>query len=185
MVLVGPSGCGKSTLLRILTGLLPPTEGHVLYRGQPMHGVSPHVTLVFQTFVLFPRMTVQQNVEIALKAKGVPPAERTARATELLDRVGLDGFESASPRELSGGMRQRGRPSRKQVFICSSRRERRALTWDMVHTAPELEFAPEEADRQLATLVTWGRYAELLTSDDQTGVIAFNPATSPELQDSC
>ncbi len=108
MVLVGPSGCGKSTLLRILTGLLPPTEGHVLYRGQPMHGVSPHVTLVFQTFVLFPRMTVQQNVEIALKAKGVPPAERTARATELLDRVGLDGFESASPRELSGGMRQRG-----------------------------------------------------------------------------
>jgi NitT/TauT family transport system ATP-binding protein len=107
VVLVGPSGCGKSTLLRILTGLLPPTEGHVLYRGQPLHGVNPHVTLVFQTFALFPWLTVQQNVEVALKARGVPPAERTARATELLDRVGLDGFESAYPRELSGGMRQK------------------------------------------------------------------------------
>ncbi|HXF93640.1 MAG TPA: nitrate/sulfonate/bicarbonate ABC transporter ATP-binding protein [Nitrospiraceae bacterium] len=388
VVLVGPSGCGKSTLLRILTGLLPPTEGHVLYRGQPMHGVNPHVTLVFQTFALFPWMTVQQNVEIALKARGVPPVERTARATELLDRVGLDGFESAYPRELSGGMRQkvgfaramavepellcldepfssldvlsaealrrellelwtsgkiptktilmvthnieeavlladrivimakapgrvvtelpvdlpyprrhkttaflalvdevygllatqapsvrglpaaaagepgyiRGLPAitihdlaglvehlteipghradlfrlaeelkmdtkhfleltdattllgfaaiaegditltplgetfaeasilaRKEIFASRLRRlpmfqwlvhllkasERQALTWDMVHTALELEFAPEEADRQLATLVTWGRYAELLTYDDRTGVIAL------------
>lgn len=388
VVLVGPSGCGKSTLLRILTGLLPPTEGRVLYRGLPLQGVNPHVTLVFQTFALFPWLTVQQNVEVALKARGVPLAERTARATELLDRVGLDGFESAYPRELSGGMRQkvgfaramavepellcldepfssldvlsaealrrellelwtsgkiptktilmvthnideavlladrivimakapgrvvtelpvdlphprrhkaaaflalvdevygllatqapstrglpaatageagyvRGLPAitihdlaglvehlteapgrradlfrlaeelkmdtkhfleltdattllgfaaiaegditltplgeafaeasilaRKEIFAGRLRRlpmfqwlvhllkssERRALTWDMVHTALELEFAPEEADRQLATLVTWGRYAELLTYDDRTGVIAL------------
>jgi NitT/TauT family transport system ATP-binding protein len=107
VLLVGPSGSGKSTLLRVLTGLLPPTEGQVLYRGMPFRGVNPHATLVFQTFALFPWLTVQQNVEVALKARGVPPEERGARATELLDRVGLDGFESAYPRELSGGMRQK------------------------------------------------------------------------------
>jgi NitT/TauT family transport system ATP-binding protein len=107
VVLVGPSGCGKSTLLRILTGLLLPTDGRVLYRGVPLQGVNPHATLVFQTFALFPWLTVQQNVEVALRAKGLPEAERTARANELLDRVGLDGFESAYPRELSGGMRQK------------------------------------------------------------------------------
>lgn len=388
VVLVGPSGSGKSTLLRILTGLLPPTEGRVLYRGVPLQGVNPHATLVFQTFALFPWLTVQQNVEVALKARGVTPAERTARATELLDRVGLDGFESAYPRELSGGMRQkvgfaramavepellcldepfssldvlsaealrrellelwtsgkiptktilmvthnieeavlladrvvimakepgrvvaelsvslphprhhksavfltlvdqvygllaaqapaelgllttapgeegyiRGLPAitihdlaglvehlveapghradlfrlaeelkmdtkhllelteattllgfatiaqgditlttlgetfaeasiltRKEIFASRLRRlpmfqwlvsllresEERQLKWDVVHTALELEFAPDEAERQLATLVTWGRYAELLTYDDRTGVIAL------------
>ena len=107
VVLVGPSGSGKSTLLRIVTGLLPPTQGQVLYRGKPLQGVDPHATLVFQTFALFPWLTVQQNVEVALKARGFLEAERGARAMELLDRVGLDGFESAYPRELSGGMRQK------------------------------------------------------------------------------
>ncbi|MDR7593587.1 MAG: ATP-binding cassette domain-containing protein, partial [Armatimonadota bacterium] len=107
VTLVGPSGCGKSTLLRIATGLQPPTQGSVLYRGAPLQGVNPGATIVFQTFALFPWLTVQQNVEVALKAQGVPPAERAARAIELLDRVGLDGFERAYPRELSGGMRQK------------------------------------------------------------------------------
>ena len=105
--LLGPSGCGKSTLLRIITGLQRPTEGRVLYRGEPLSGVNPHATIVFQTFALFPWLTVQENVEIALKARRVPPSLRTPRALELLDRVGLDGFESAYPRELSGGMRQK------------------------------------------------------------------------------
>ncbi|MDD3132976.1 MAG: ABC transporter ATP-binding protein, partial [Bacteroidales bacterium] len=107
VVLLGPSGCGKSTLLRIITGLQKPSEGRVLYRGQPVVGVNPHSTIVFQTFALFPWLTVQQNVEIALKAQEVPHAERTRRALELIDRVGLDGFETAYPRELSGGMRQK------------------------------------------------------------------------------
>jgi len=107
VTLVGPSGCGKSTLLRIITGLQHPTEGQVLYRGAPLQGVNPHATMVFQTFALFPWLTVQQNVEVALKARQIPPALRTARALDLLDRVGLDGFESAYPRELSGGMRQK------------------------------------------------------------------------------
>ncbi len=107
VALLGPSGCGKSTLLRIITGLNRPAEGQVLYRGQPLRGVNPHATIVFQTFALFPWLTVQQNVEVALKARGVPPALRTVRAIDLLDMVGLDGFETAFPRELSGGMRQK------------------------------------------------------------------------------
>ena len=107
VALVGPSGCGKSTLLRIITGLQPASEGSVLYRGKPINGVNPQATIVFQTFALFPWLTVQQNVEIALKARGVAPVERRERANALLDRVGLDGFETAYPRELSGGMRQK------------------------------------------------------------------------------
>ncbi len=107
VALLGPSGCGKSTLLRIITGLQRPTEGLVLYRGQPLEGVNPHATIVFQTFALFPWLTVQENVEVALKARAMPSALRVTRAIDLLDRVGLDGFETAYPRELSGGMRQK------------------------------------------------------------------------------
>jgi NitT/TauT family transport system ATP-binding protein len=107
VALVGPSGCGKSTLLRIITGLNKPSSGVVLYRDNVLTGVNPHATIVFQTFALFPWLTVQQNVELALKVRGVPPAERAKRAVALLDKVGLDGFENAYPRELSGGMRQK------------------------------------------------------------------------------
>lgn len=107
VALVGPSGCGKSTLLRIATGLQASTRGEVHYRGALQRGVNPRASIVFQTFALFPWLTVQQNVEVALKARGVPPAERTRQAVAVLDQVGLDGFESAWPRELSGGMRQK------------------------------------------------------------------------------
>jgi NitT/TauT family transport system ATP-binding protein len=105
--LLGPSGCGKSTLLRIIAGLDRATSGTVLYRGQPLNGVNPHATIVFQTFALYPWLTVQENVEIALKARGLPPKERREKALNWIDTVGLDGFESAYPRELSGGMRQK------------------------------------------------------------------------------
>lgn len=105
--LLGPSGCGKSTLLRIVAGLQRASEGRVLYRDQPLQGVNAHATIVFQTFALFPWFTVLENVEVALKARGIPPAERRERAEKLIDTVGLDGFESAYPRELSGGMRQK------------------------------------------------------------------------------
>jgi len=107
VALLGPSGCGKSTLLRIITGLQPPSEGRVLYRGEELQGVNPHASIVFQTFALFPWLNVLENVELALKVKGIPAEQRVSQAEDLLDRVGLDGFESAYPRELSGGMRQK------------------------------------------------------------------------------
>jgi NitT/TauT family transport system ATP-binding protein len=107
VALLGPSGCGKSTLLRIITGLQRPTEGRLLYRGEPVSGINPHTTIVFQTFALFPWLTVQQNVEVALRARGMPPDVCAERAERFLDQVGLDGFETAFPRELSGGMRQK------------------------------------------------------------------------------
>lgn len=107
VALLGPSGCGKSTLLRIIAGLQAPSQGKVLYRGKPLSGVNPYASIVFQTFALFPWLNVRDNVELALKVKGFQREERITRAEDLLDRVGLDGFESAYPRELSGGMRQK------------------------------------------------------------------------------
>jgi NitT/TauT family transport system ATP-binding protein len=107
VALLGKSGSGKSTLLRCVAGLIAPTAGRVSYRGTPLTGANPGVAMVFQTFALLPWLTVQQNVELGLEARGVPPAERAERALKAIDTIGLDGFESAYPKELSGGMRQR------------------------------------------------------------------------------
>jgi NitT/TauT family transport system ATP-binding protein len=107
VALLGRSGSGKSTLLRILIGLIPPTSGEVRYRGEKVSGPMPGMAMVFQSFALFPWLTVQQNVELGLEAQAVPASQRHRRAIEAIDLIGLDGFESAFPRELSGGMRQR------------------------------------------------------------------------------
>jgi NitT/TauT family transport system ATP-binding protein len=107
VALLGKSGSGKSTLLRCVAGLIAPTAGMVAYRGVPLTGANPGVSMVFQTFALLPWLTVQQNVELGLEARGVAPAERAERALKAIDTIGLDGFESAYPKELSGGMRQR------------------------------------------------------------------------------
>jgi NitT/TauT family transport system ATP-binding protein len=107
VALVGKSGCGKSTVLRILSGLISATKGRVLYRGKPVKKPLPGISMVFQSFALFPWLTVLGNVELGLEAQGVPPAERRQRALTVIDMIGLDGFESAYPKELSGGMRQR------------------------------------------------------------------------------
>ena len=105
--LLGRSGSGKSTLLRIICGLIEPSSGSVTYKGQPLHGPARGVAMVFQTFALFPWLTVLQNVEAGLEAQGIPVAERRKRALTAIDLIGLDGYENAYPRELSGGMRQR------------------------------------------------------------------------------
>jgi len=107
VALLGKSGSGKSTLLRIIAGLTKPTSGEVMYAGKPVTGPVPGVAMVFQSFALMPWLTVLQNVELGLEAQGVPRDERRSRAIEAIDIIGLDGFESAYPRELSGGMRQR------------------------------------------------------------------------------
>jgi NitT/TauT family transport system ATP-binding protein len=105
--LLGRSGSGKSTLLRIAAGLIRPTSGEVAYRGKPLTGPAPGIAVVFQTFALFPWLTVLQNVEAGLDAVGLPRAEARRKAEAAIDLIGLAGFESAYPRELSGGMRQR------------------------------------------------------------------------------
>ncbi len=107
VALLGRSGSGKSTLLRCIAGLIAPTSGEIKYRGQVLDGANPGVAMVFQSFALLPWLTVQQNVEIGLEALGVEPKERHIRAERAIDTIGLDGFESAYPKELSGGMRQR------------------------------------------------------------------------------
>ncbi len=105
--LLGRSGSGKSTLLRIIAGLLRPTDGDVRWCGQPVTGPCDGLSIVFQSFALFPWLTVLQNVELGLEALAVDAAERRRRALEAIDLIGLDGFENAYPKELSGGMRQR------------------------------------------------------------------------------
>jgi NitT/TauT family transport system ATP-binding protein len=107
IALLGPSGCGKSTMLRMLTGLSPTSGGKVYWHGQLVGLESPNVSIVFQSFALFPWLTVLENVEAPLEARGVPVVERHKRALRIIDSVGLDGFESAYPKELSGGMKQR------------------------------------------------------------------------------
>jgi len=107
LALLGPSGSGKSTLLRMLTGLSTPTSGEVLWHRKPLREADPSVAIVFQSFALFPWLTVVENVEVPLLARGMEPGARYRKALKALDSVGLTGFESAYPKELSGGMKQR------------------------------------------------------------------------------
>ncbi len=107
VALLGRSGSGKSTLLRIMAGLIGCDSGQVLYKGLPLYGTARDISMVFQSFALFPWLTVQQNVELGLEARGVPADARATRARAAIELIGLSGFEGALPRELSGGMRQR------------------------------------------------------------------------------
>ena len=107
LAVLGPSGSGKSTLLRMLTGLARPTGGEVIHHGHEVGGPCENVSIVFQSFALFPWLTVLENVAAPLKARGVAAEARNERSLRILDTVGLDGFENAYPKELSGGMKQR------------------------------------------------------------------------------
>ncbi len=107
IIILGKSGCGKSTLLRIIAGLINPNEGEVLYQGKKFTTTLPRLAMVFQSHALFPWLNVLENVELGLEALDLPPSQRRRRALEAIDLIGLDGYESAYPKELSGGMRQR------------------------------------------------------------------------------
>ena len=107
VAILGPSGCGKSTLLRTIIGLEKPSAGEILYRGVPQAGLNPSAALVFQNFALFPWLTVQQNIAVGLSNPPLAEAGREQRVRRVIDAVGLEGFEEAYPKELSGGMKQR------------------------------------------------------------------------------
>jgi NitT/TauT family transport system ATP-binding protein len=107
VAIIGPSGCGKSTLLRILAGLIPPTRGKIFHHGQELNGLVPDMSMVFQSFALYPWMTVKQNIEVVLKAARASVEGMEKKTQEAIALVGLKGFENAYPRELSGGMKQR------------------------------------------------------------------------------
>jgi NitT/TauT family transport system ATP-binding protein len=108
LTIVGPSGCGKSTLLNMVSGLLPASSGEILYKGASIRGVNAEIGYVTQADNLYPWRTLRENVEFPLEVRGVAKPERRRRAAELIERVGLGGFEDHYPYELSGGMRQRG-----------------------------------------------------------------------------
>jgi NitT/TauT family transport system ATP-binding protein len=147
--LIGPSGCGKSTILRIFAGLIRPTRGEVLHHGQKLDGLNPGVAIVFQSFALFPWMTVEGNVETVLRATGLSEKEVGDRTRHAIQLVGLSGFERAYPRELSGGMKQRVGTAR-------------ALSVD-----PELLFL-DEPFSQVDALTAEGLRAEILDIWDDT-----------------
>lgn len=107
VALLGQSVSGKSTMLRIMAGLIPADSGQVMYRGLPIYDAARGISMVFQSFALFPWLTVQKNVELGLEAQGISVADREQRAQKAIEMIGLSGFEGALPRELSGGMRQR------------------------------------------------------------------------------
>ena len=107
LAILGPSGCGKSTFLRILAGLIPSTGGQIFYHGRQIKGLLPHSSLVFQSFALFPWMSVKQNIQIVLKTMKLSQTEIETRAQNAIAMIGLSGFEEAYPKEISGGMKQR------------------------------------------------------------------------------
>ncbi len=107
IAIVGPSGSGKSTILRLISGLIRPSAGDILYKDKAQRGVNLEAATVFQNFALLPWLTVAKNVELGLEARGLDAVSRRKKAAFYIDKVGLDGYEEAYPRELSGGMKQR------------------------------------------------------------------------------
>src|SRR5882672_7941066 len=147
VAILGPSGCGKSTLLRSLIGLVKPTSGEVLADGAPLRGIHPGVALVFQSFALYPWLTVRDNIAVALEGLPIDAEAAEQRITQCIDLIGLEGFEEAFPKELSGGMKQR------VGFARALARGPRLLCMDEPFSALDV-FTAESLRREVYRLVT-------------------------------
>jgi NitT/TauT family transport system ATP-binding protein len=180
VALLGPSGCGKSTILRILAGILAPTAGEVLYHGAPLQGLCPGVALVFQSFALYPWMTVTGNIEIVLQAAGLGPKEIEERVTSAIRMVGLTGFEEAYPRELSGGMKQRVGMARalstrpEMLFMDEPFSQVDALTAEALR-AEVLDIWAEKTQAMSSILMVSHDIKEVAFMADRIIVLSANP----------
>src|ERR1700694_4063993 len=180
VALLGPSGSGKSTLLRILAGLVQSSDVSVLVRGAPLEGLNHQVAIVFQSFALFPWLTVLQNVELGLLSTELSQAEKRDRATKAIDMIGLDGYEEAFPKELSGGMKQRVGFARALVvqpeilFMYEPFSALDVLTGENLRT----EFQAMWADRSIPTkavLMVTHNIDEAVALADRIVVFGANP----------
>jgi NitT/TauT family transport system ATP-binding protein len=182
VALLGPSGCGKSTILRILAGLLRPTSGHVYYHGEPLHGLNPGVAMVFQSFALFPWMTVAENIRIVLEAAALSPDQVNERVQSAVDAVGLGGFEDAYPRELSGGMKQRVGMARalslrpEMLFMDEPFSQVDALTAESLR-AEVLDIWAEKSRHPSSILLVSHDIKEVAFMADRIVVLSANPGT--------
>jgi NitT/TauT family transport system ATP-binding protein len=180
VALLGPSGCGKSTILRVLAGLVQPTAGEVLYHGEPLRGLNPGVAMVFQSFALYPWMTVTGNIEIVLEAASLPRSEVDERVSSAIRLVGLTGFEEAYPRELSGGMKQRVGMARalstrpEMLFMDEPFSQVDALTAEALR-AEVLDIWAEKNQRMSSILMVSHDIKEVAYMADRIVVLSANP----------
>ena len=180
VALLGPSGCGKSTILRILAGLIRPTAGEVLYHDKPLEGLNPGVAMVFQSFALYPWMSVTGNIEIVLKAAGLGAREIEERVTTAIRMVGLTGFEEAYPRELSGGMKQRVGMARalstrpEMLFMDEPFSQVDALTAEALR-AEVLDIWAEKTQATSSILMVSHDIKEVAFMADRIVVLSANP----------
>lgn len=180
LCLIGPSGCGKSTILRIFAGLIDPSKGDVRYHGARLETLNPGVSIVFQGFALYPWMTVEENVRTVLRAKGMPEDEVRSRADRAITLVGLEGFEEAYPRELSGGMKQRVGMARalsvdpEILFMDEPFSQVDALTAEGLRA--EILDIWEDADRNPSSILMVSHdIKEVVYMADRIAVLSANP----------
>ena len=180
VALLGPSGCGKSTLLRIMSGLIQPTRGQVLSNGTPLSDINPGVSVVFQSFALFPWMTITENLQAALEPLGLQPGESEERIQKVIQLVGLSGFEDAYPRELSGGMKQRVGIARalsvnpEVLFLDEPFSQVDALTAESLR-AEVLDIWADQAKNPSSILLVSHDIEEVVLMADRIVVLGSNP----------
>ena len=183
--LLGRSGSGKSTLLRLIAGLSEPSAGTLTFRGEPIAGCATGIAMVFQSFALFPWLTVYENVALGLEAQRMPKAAIRKRSLAAIDLIGLDGFESAYPRELSGGMKQRAAIARAlaaapdvllmdEPFAALDALTRTALQNDLLDLANDLNFTLVFVTHAIEEAVLLGTRLHLLSAHPGRTLATFD-----------